>query len=160
MVTLNGAYQPISGQSPAGYAKYMAFYTKAYVVGATMVVKGVVINNSTNAGCNVGVTVSTNNTSFASSIAAIENGMCQWDVIFNLPDRFSFRESVDVKKFLNKPNVLDDPQLYSAAAANPAQVIDAHVWSEAQATTGAAITVRTTVELLLDVIFTDPLPFT
>lgn len=67
------------------------------------------VNNASTSGLVTGLVISTNNTSFANLYAAIENGMCKWDTMFNIPDRFTYVESVDVKKFLNKPNVLDDP---------------------------------------------------
>ncbi len=158
-ILLNSAYQPFAATSAIGYAKYMAFYSKCFVVGATLQLKGVVVDNASTSGVATGVTISTNATSFATASAAIENGMCSWDVVFNIPDRIHFTQSVDVKKFLNKPNVLDDPQLYSTATAPPGQLIDAHVW--AACLTGTTnVTVQYLFEVLYDCIFTDPIPFT
>ncbi len=158
-ILLNSAYHTYSSTDATGYQKYMAFYSKCFVVGATIVAKGVVIDNASTSGVVVGLTVSTNSTSFASYAAAIENGMCTWDVVFNIPDRIHLTQSVDVKRFLNKPNVLDDPQLFSTATGFPTQAIDAHLFSQCiDGTTSVAV--KFVVEVLFDCIFTDPIPFT
>jgi hypothetical protein len=158
-VSMNNAFSVFAGSSAVGYAKYMAFYSKCFVLGATIHARGVVIDNATTAGVVTGVTLTTNSTSLANSSAAIENGMCDWTVAFNLPDRVDFRQSVEVAKFLNKPRILDDPQLFSTASASPTQLVVAHIWSQP---TGGATAINTTFffEVELDCVFTDPIPFT
>jgi len=159
LFVLNGPFIPNGGASAVGFAKYMAFYSKCYVIGAAIRVHGVVIDNAATSGLACGLTVTTNNTSLASLNGAIANGMCDWTVVFNIPDRVTFNESVDVSKFLNKPRVLDDPQLFCTSAANPTQVVIGHLWT--QATSGAtAIAFTAVVEILFDCVFTDPIPFT
>jgi len=156
---LNNAFSPGFSSSAVGYSKYMAFYTKCFVIGASIRVHGVVIDNASTSGLVCGLTVTTNSTSLGSFQAAVANGMADWTVVFNLPDRVTFNESVDVSKFFNKPRVLDDPQLFSTSGAGPTQLIVVHLWS--QALTGAtAISMEAGVEILLDCVFTDPIPFT
>jgi len=158
--TINSGYHIDGSLDATGYDKYMAFYSKCFVVASRVLVRGVVIDNATTEGVVVGCTVSTNNTSFAALSPAIENGMADWEVVFNVPDRFVLNQSVDVKKFLHKPNVLDDPQLFCTASALPGQVVDAHFWAQATGTTGATIKLQTVIEVLIDCVFTDPIPFT
>jgi len=158
-VNMNNAFSVFGGASAIGYAKYMAFYSKCFVLGSTIHAKGVVIDNAATAGLVAGVTLSTNSTSLASFPAAIENGMCDWTVAFNLPDRFDFKQSVEVSKFLNKPRILDDPQLFSTSSASPTQLVVAHIWT--QPTGGAtAINFSVVFQVDLDCVFTDPIPFT
>jgi len=153
---INTCFNINGGASAIGFTKYMQFYTKAFVLGARIIVK--IVNGSPTVLTNVGVCITTNNTTMGSHIAAIENGMVQWDVVQGNPDHRIFTESVEVSKFLNKPRVLDDPQLFCTAAANPAQVIVAHIFNQANGvTTSAAFA---TYEILFDVVFTDPIPFT
>jgi hypothetical protein len=156
---LNSAYLVDGASSATGYAKYMGFYSKCFVVGARVMARGVVINNATTHGAAVGLVVSTNNTSFAGLVPAIENGMCDWVTVFNIPDRFELNQAVDVKKFLHKPNVLDDPQLFSTSVALPGQAINLHLFIQATGTTAAAINSDIVLEFLFDCVFTDPIPF-
>ncbi len=85
-LTLNDAYN--GGTSAAGYAKYMAFYSKCFVLGSTIVVKAVTTAAASH-GSYVGLTTTTNTTSLASATHAISNGMCDWRVIYVNPDRIS-----------------------------------------------------------------------
>ncbi len=104
---LNNPYN--GGVSLTGFAKYMSFYSKCFVLGARIVVKAVVVDNATIAGLVTGLSVSTNSLSLADASQAVDAGLCVWDVVFNVPDRVHLQEGVDVAKFLNKPRVLDDP---------------------------------------------------
>jgi len=107
----------------------------------------------------VGVTVTTNSSSLGSREAAIENGFCRFTLLGVSPDTAHLTESVDTSRFLHKPRVLDDPQLYCTTGALPAQVIVAHVW--AQGLVGSLSTgVYYTAVVDLEVIFTDPVVFT
>jgi hypothetical protein len=84
--TLNDAYN--GGTSATGYSKYMAFYSKCFVVGATIVVKSVVNHPGTNFGVWYGLTVTTNSSAFTSLETSIVNGMCDWRAGYANPDRF------------------------------------------------------------------------
>jgi hypothetical protein len=156
--TLNGLFNPQGGFAAVGFAKYMAFYSKAFVLGARMKITGVVVPvagfTSTVV---VGVTISTNGTAFTGMATAISNGMCDYHVTNTNPDRYVLNGAVDVSKFLNKPKVLDDPQLFSTVAANPTQVIVAHIWI--QNFNAAIATTNIVVEIEFDAVFTDPIPF-
>lgn len=157
-VTLNNAFSPNGGAPAQGFAKYMAFYSKCFVVGARLVVHGAISTVGAANSSTVGLVVTTNATPLANLAQAIDNGMCQWTHRANYPDSYSFTESVDVRKFLNKPRVLDDPQLFCTAAAGPTQLVVAHPFIQGQnATTSVAGGYG---QLLLDCIFTDPVPFT
>jgi hypothetical protein len=157
--TLNGAFNVSGGASAIGFSKYMAFYSKCFVMGATIAVRGSTVSPSTH-GAVVGVSISTNSTAFTNSAAAIGNGMSSWTVMWSNPDRYALNESVDVGRFLNKPKMLDDPQLFSTSAANPTQVIVAHLFIAGVVATAGAINTDAMVEILLDCVFTDPVPFT
>jgi len=160
IVGLNNAFSVYGGASAIGYAKYMAFYSKCFVVGSQVRFRGTVGGVTATIPAQVGLTVSTNNTSFVSAATAVDNGMVDYMVVGLNPDRVEIRQSVDVKRFLNKPNILDDPQLYSTAAAGPAQVIDAHLWIATTAGAAGVATLAGIVEIELDCVFTDPIPFT
>jgi hypothetical protein len=155
--SLNNVFSPDGGGSAVGYAKAMALYSKAFVLGARIKVTG---NGTQTAGTYVvGVTITTNNTSLATIPAAIANGMCQYTSVLANPDHFVLNEAVDVARFLNKPRILDDSQLFCTSGAGPTQLIVAHVWSSSLfvATT---YTLSYVAEYEFDVVFTDPIPFT
>jgi len=156
---LNGAFNPIAGVSPVGYAKYMAFYSKAFVLGARIRVRGVGRAVTTAGAYAVGVVVTTNSTAIATTQAGIENGMIDYRLMLTNPDHFELSQSVEVSRFLNKPRVLDDPQLFSTASANPTQLIVAHLFTQTVGTP-SSIEVDSLVEIEFDVVFTDPIPFT
>jgi len=155
---LNGPFNVLSGASAIGYGKYMQFYTKCFVLGARIIVKACVVSPSgANIGA-VGVVVTTATTSLGSVNAAITNGMCQWDLVGTNPDHREFTESVDISRFLFKPKVLDDPQLFCTIAANPPQVVVAHVFF--QGVNGGTQNLNQQTEIFFDCVFTDPIPFT
>jgi len=154
-ITLNNVFSPNGGGSAVGFAKYMGLYSKAWVLGARICVRAA-INSTAPVAC--GLTITTNNTSLGSAAAAVENGMTDWKVGSVNPDRYEFNEAVDVGRFLTKPRVLDDPQLFCTAAAGPTQLIVAHLWVQGlQSNTSTMIFIN---ELEFDVVFTDPIPFT
>jgi hypothetical protein len=163
---LNGPYDPdaaLGGLSAAGFAKYMALYSKCFVLGAKVRVKGVL----TGAGYNgpplsavlVGYTITTNTSSLTSTTNAIQAGLCSYQLVNVNPDRFEFNLSIDVAKFVDKPDLLDDNQFFCTSSANPAQVIAGHLWYLCPAAAGAT-TINYIVEVEMDCVFTDPIPFT
>jgi hypothetical protein len=155
---LNNLFNVAGGVNPVGFTKYMAFYSKAWCLGARIKVKGAISAPSAVAPLVCGLTITTNATTLASAESAIDNGMCDWVVMAVNPDRFQLSESVDVAKFMNKPRVLDDPQFFSTIAAGPGQLVVAHLWSQG---IGAVTTILGfIVEIEFDVVFTDPVPFT
>jgi hypothetical protein len=155
---INTPYLIDTGVSAAGFAKYMDFYSKCFVVAASIRVVISTVTTGSLVYAPVGITITTNTTSLASSPKAIENGMCDWSAILTSPDTKTFTQKVNIAKFLTKPKVLDDPQLYTTASTQPQQVVVAHVWADN--TGGASIVHNHTVEIILDCIFTDPIPFT
>lgn len=158
VIPMNDCFSAFGGTSATGYSKYMAFYTRCFVLGSRVIVKSVYQPGTTTSAATVGVAVSSLASSFASANSAIEAGMCQWDEVGNTPDRLHYTVSVEVSKFLNVPVVLSNPALASTSAASPTTLIDAHLFIDnAAATTGTLIT---QFETLFDVVFTDPIPFT
>jgi hypothetical protein len=155
-VTLNNPFSPNGGGSVVGYAKYMAFYSKAFVLGTRAKYSACAFSAS--AAIFTGITITTNNTSLGSAQAAIENGMCDYHVSGTNPDRLVFNQTVDVARFLNKPRILDDPQLFSTSAAGPTQLIVLHMWAAAPGAT--TFTISGLLELEMEMVFTDPIPFT
>jgi len=156
---LNNLFTPFTGSSAsaAGFLKYMAFYSKAWVLGARIRVRGVVSATSL-APAIVGIVIVTNGTSVLSSENAIQNGMCDWMVSGVNPDRVTLSQAVDVGRFMNKPNILDDPQFYNVVNAGPSQLVVAQIFNQAVTSTQTAFTYVTEVEY--DVVFTDPIIFT
>jgi hypothetical protein len=154
-ITLNNLFSPNGGGSAVGFAKYMAFYSKAWVLGARLRTDAAIGPAST-APFRAALTITTNNTSLGSVPAAIENGMCDWILGAVNPDRHAFRQAVDIAKFLTKPRILDDPQLFCTASAGPTQLVVAHLGLEAGGSAGLFYL----TEIEFDVVFTDPIPFT
>jgi len=160
---LNNAYSVYASVAATGYAKYMALYSKCFVLGSRQKVK--LLTNSTSATLDLqnpmimGYTITTNSTTLGLVATAIGAGLCDYDVGQYNPDRHVVGGRVSVSQFLDKPQVLDDPQLFSTASAGPGQVIIGHLWFYNFGTVNNTIvTFATDVEL--DVVFTDPIPFT
>jgi hypothetical protein len=105
-----------------------------------------------------GVTITTNSTALGSVDSAINAGLVSYDLIGANPDHRNFSLGVDVAKFVDKPQILDDPQFFCTASSNPAQFIYAHVWAfdYSPVTYG---TIVLSLEVEFDCIFTDPIPF-
>jgi len=156
---LNGAYNPVtaSGNSLVGFQKYMAFYSKAWVLGAR-IKASCVVPTSTGGGWCAGLVVSTNINPFSGIVAAIDNGMCDYQIGLYNPDRCVFNQSVDIAKFMNKPKLLDDNQFFCTSGANPSQIVAAHLFLQGLAGSTSAV-LASTVEIEMDVVFTDPIVF-
>jgi len=159
---MNSPYDPdaaFGGTQPTGFAKMMQFYSKCFCVASRYKVTVVNTTNGTIvAPIAYGITVSTNSTSLGSVAGAIANGLVTYDLIGTFPDHRRLDMSIDVAKFLNKPKVLDDPQLFCTSAANPSQVIVAHLWGQSMTPTTTSI-VALILEAEFECIFTDPIPF-
>lgn len=163
-VLLNSPFDPdvaLGGVSAAGFAKYMALYSKCFVLGARIKVKFASILSAgaglPNFSATYGVTITTNTTALTSTFGAITAGLCQYELVNINPDRANLTVGVDIAKFVDKPDLLDDPQWYCTSAANPTQLIVAHIW----AFNWAAVTGHYTYEFEVeyDCVFTDPIPF-
>ncbi len=162
---LNNAYRPQVGlaQAAPGFDKYMTFYTKAFVLGATIKVKFV---NSTSNVYNLtwvgrfqalhGLVVDTTNPTVVPD-PTIAQGLSDFMHTGTGEGRGQFTKSIDVGRFLNKPYVLDDPNLLCTPTAGPSELIYANFWSQ-QITNDVSCAWTTTI--LMDVVFTDPQPFT
>jgi hypothetical protein len=156
--SLNNAFSAAGGSSMDGFAKYMAFYSKCFTLGARIRVSINTLDANTYPVV-VGLVTTTNATSLGSAIAAIQNGICKWDQLFLNPDEKTFQTTLDVANFLHKPRVLDDPQLFATASASPTQLIVAHAFAQNNAPTGTQALVYT-FEMVQKCVFTDPIPFT
>ncbi len=155
--TLNSPYHCDGTNDATGFQKYMAFYSKCYVLGARIIIKGILTPGAT-LGTKLNLTISTNGTAFSSSDAAISNGMCKWLIVYKNPDRAVFTESVDVAKFLHRPSVLSASDLYATSSAAPAQVVVAHMGIGGLAAENSTFTYE--LQVLFDCVFVDPIPFT
>jgi len=153
---LNSAYHVDTALNSVGFAKYMAFYTKCFVVSARYRVSYQWIP-STPGGVVVGVNVTTNTASLGTAVQAIETGLSRHRPLGLSPDNCSITGAVNHARFLGKPNYLDDPQLFCTIAAAPGQVVVLHVWGQTGNATGV---LEVTIEIVQDVVFTDPIPFT
>jgi hypothetical protein len=161
VVILNSAYVPCNGLAAGvsvdGYAKYMQFYSKCFVMGARMKVKVVNYLVSSIEPVMIGVSISTTPASLGNYQQAINSGLVDYDMVQANPDHRILNASIDVGKFLNKPTVLDDPQLFSIVSASPTQLIAAHLWLSPMVDGG---NIAYVIELEQDCILTDPVPFT
>jgi hypothetical protein len=163
---LNSPYDPdaaLGGVSAVGFAKLMAFYSKCFAIGARARVKycltgaaaGVDINITA---CAVGYTITTNSTSLGGIVAAVQTGLTDYQMRLSSPDHGEVGNSVDVAKFVDKPRILDDPQFFCTNAANPTQLIVGHFWVQNFSVSNTYMSAI--IEVEMDCIFTDPIPFT
>lgn len=165
VLKLNSPYDPdnaVGGLSAVGFAKYMAFYSKCFVTAARITVKHACAP-ATGSGFApssriVGVTISTNTTGFSNALTAINNGLCDYTVQNSMPDSGVLTVGVDISKFLDKPDVLDDNQLFCTSSTDPLQLVVAHVWVFNSGNT--ALSLSAVAEVEMDCVFTDPIPFT
>jgi hypothetical protein len=166
VVLLNSPYDPdaaLGGASAGGFAKYMALYSKCFTISARIRIRlsaaGVGNVGVATSAVTVGMTITTNTTSLGSAVAAVQAGLVNYELMNINPDRVELNNAVDIAKFVDKPDILDDPQFFCTAAANPAQLICLHFWTNNQSVV-ATSTVQYLIEVEYDVIFTDPIPFT
>jgi hypothetical protein len=165
VIVLNSPYDPdnaVGGTSAQGFAKYMAFYSKCFVLGARIKVKGVRAQ-ALNAGPAVGsvvcgLTVTTNNTSLGAVDAAIQDGLCDYQFCGANPDRTHAEIGVDIAKFVDKPDLLDDSQFFCTSSSNPSQLVCAHIWALNISASTTEVW-NQSIEVEFDCVFTDPIPF-
>jgi hypothetical protein len=165
-VLMNSPYDPdaaLGGLSAQGYSKYIAFYTKCFTLGARLKFKGCISGTGgagvPPAGAIVGMTVTTLPAVFSTLVNALQNGLCDYKVLNQHPDSFELMVAVDIAKYVDKPDLLDDPQFYCTSSTNPAQQIVAHVWADCIQTTGTVV-ITGILEMEMDCVFTDPMAFT
>jgi len=162
---LNSPYDPdptLGGESAQGFAKNMAFYSKCFVIRARWRVDWMVCLTTSGEAPNVaptflGVTITTNTSSLSSATNAITNGLCQFRLLGQNPDTCRMEGVVDIGAYLNKPQVLDDPDLFCTSSANPNQIVCLHNWGLG---TSANNVMYFGILLEFDCVFTDPIPFT
>jgi len=166
VIILNNPLLPCTAvaNTPAiGYVKYMAFYSKCFTIAARVKIKGVLsgafASGPPPSASHIGLTITTNSTSLGSVVAAVGEGLVDYDVVNVNPDHYKREMSIDIGKFLDKPDVLDDPQLFGTSAASPTQVVDAHLWHQDLSGTNVS-SLGGIIEVEFDCIFTDPIPFT
>lgn len=164
-ITLNGPYDPdvaIGGLSAAGFAKYMALYSKCFVLSARAVTKFALSGASYSAGnpamTIVGQTISTFSSSLGSTVAAVNAGLVDYVVINQHPDSGVLRSAVNVARFVDKPDILDDPEFYCTSGSNSTQVIVLHVWAVVPSGIVAGY-LNSIINVEFDCVFTDPIPF-
>jgi hypothetical protein len=166
VVVMNSPFDPdnaVGGTSAQGFAKYMALYSKCFTLQSRIRIRyalaGITASGGppTSSGI-IGCTITTNNTSLSSVANAIEQGLCDYHVHNVNPDSNSLELGVNISKFVNKPDLLDDPQFFCTASANPSQLICAHFWGNPTLATNISMTY--VIEVEFDAVFTDPIPFT
>lgn len=164
VVILNSPYDPdaaLGGVSAAGFAKYMAMYSKCFVTSARIIVKyalaGTSFEGSPSGIVHVGVTITTYSTSIGSLFGAVTAGLVEHRVHNINPDSGTFSLAVDIAKFIDKPFILDDPQLFCTSGANPGQIVCAHIWTNNVSL--ANPTILGGIDVEYDCTFTDPIPF-
>jgi hypothetical protein len=162
---LNGPFLPYAaaGGQPVGFAKMMAFYSKCFVTGARIKAHIVSEPNTSVTGTAMpaviyGLTITTNTTAMTSYFQAIGSGLTTFKVLGQSPDACTLQTSVDIGRYLNKPDVLDDSQLFTSVSSNPSQIVCGHLWWYNNSATAGGNIVYVTIEY--DCIFTDPIMFT
>lgn len=167
--SMNGCFNPSPSYSfapIAGYAKWMAVYTKCYVRAAkiTMICTNqyaVAAPGLALAPTLCGLTLSTATGALGSATALMMPGLTNFKVLYNNPDTCTLVMSVDVKKFMGVDDLMDGTQFYSTVAANPTQGVFCKTWFQNQASAYAQNTnVAVTITIDYDVVFTDPVPVT
>lgn len=163
---MNSAYQPLSAVSnnPYGFAKYMAFYAKCYVLGARIKATFVADTDNSSAITDqpyrfkglVGISVSTTNPTIVPS-DAISQSLTDYRCVGTTSQTGSVSIGLDVAKFLDKPRILDDPDLYCTSGAPPLDIIYGALWISADKND---VQLTNVVQIEFDVMFVDPLPFT
>lgn len=140
----------------------MQFYSKCFVHGARIKWSGapasLAVGTNDTQPIIWGVTINTNSTTLTSAVGAVSEGLCSYKLNNQAPDSVMLTEGVDIGKFLNVPNILNNPQLFSTSSAFPGQIIVAHIWLHNYA--GNTNFLANFVEIEMDVTFTDPIPFT
>jgi hypothetical protein len=168
---LNSPYYPapaIGTASSNGFVKWMQFYSKCYATSARV---RIVASNASPSFLGttssqpttilVGTVVTTNATSLSSSSYAINQGLSQYRVIQYSPDTWTFDQSINISKFVDKPDILDDPQYFCTSSAGPTQIVCLHLFSQVLASSVSALSgsLVYTAEITYDCTFLDPLPF-
>lgn len=163
VVILNGAYQPcaaLSATSPSGFFKLMAdFYTKCVVMNASI---SVTIANSvvaraaavTQPSLLFGTSVTTNNTTLATAQQAIQNGDSTFKVVPS-GDSATVYQAVSMTKFLGVNDLEVGVDYNCTSAANPSQVVTAHVWVDNRDGVSNVV-LDYTIVCTMDCIFYDP----
>lgn len=166
VIVLNSPYDPdyaAGGTSSAGFAKWMAFYSKCFVLGARATLKfamsGTSVAGPPTEPVATGLTITTNVSSLGSTLDAIQNGLCDYKVMNLCPDSGVLSVGVDVAKFVDKPDILDDNQFFCTATGNPGQLIVLHHWVDGLSSL-TTISQAYVIEVEMDCVFTDPIPFT
>jgi len=167
-VFANAAYQPFSTQTPAGYGKLMAFYSRAFVVGARIKLhcQNLIYPGTATAPTQIQnsalrtVAITTSSTALSTGTIAIDQGLSKWKLMGVSPDTWQTTIGVDVSRYLNKPRVLDDNSLSSLVTTNPTNGIFFHVGVDNLNSSAQTVSVVDTFELVQDVIFCDPITFT
>jgi hypothetical protein len=160
-VILNSPLAPGGTTAAEGFAKMMAFYSKCFVIRTRW---RVLLQHNLSTGgfpnvdpCEVGAVITTTSTSLASPDAAIMNGLSQHDFVTVNPDHVSFEGELDIGRYLNKPDILDDDQLYTTASANPTALVFMHAWVFNNGPSVGNLTTRFVLEF--DCVLTDPIHF-
>jgi hypothetical protein len=166
-VILNSPYDPdaaLGGTSATGFAKYMAYYSKCFVIGARIKAR-YALSSTAGTGyasqvCALGLTITTLSGAMANALVATQAGLCDYRLHNINPDSGMLEMSVDIGKFLDKPQVLDDPQLFCTSGANPGQVVVGHLWIQGFDSAITTLVMSYFLEVEYDCVFTDPIPFT
>ncbi len=164
VVKLNSPYDPdaaVGGASAQGFAKYMQLYSKSFTLQARARIK-FSVNGAAGAGVPatgtiVGMTITTNLTTLSSISNAVEQGLCDYRVLNQCPDSGQLDLAVNVSKFVNKPDLLDDPQFFCTSGADPSQLVCLHFWNTGVGASNS--TLSYVIEVEMDTVFTDPIPF-
>jgi len=165
-IVLNSPYDPdaaLGGLSATGFAKYMALYSKCFTHSAKVTTKyalsGASYGGVSPAVAILGQTITTFSASLLSTVAAINAGLCDYNIHNQSLDQGTLHSAVDIARFVDKPNILDDPEFFCTSSANPTQIVVLHLWAVVPSNLFTC-NVNYVINVDFDCTFTDPIPFT
>lgn len=154
----NGLYDPDitgTGHQPAGFDQLMLFYNHYTVTHAKITVT--FANQDTTNGQTVAIFIADTDTTYSDIRQPIENGNCTFSELNlknNSPDQKTLTANVDIRKFMARKSVMDDPTLYGTSSGNPTDQVYFILTAAPQAVTDSSnIGCQTTIEY--NVVFTE-----
>jgi hypothetical protein len=160
-VIMNGAFSPFGGAPLAGFNRLMQVYTKCYVLNAKVSMKITQVLNVgfvTPSAILAGITLTTNTTAFTNPPSATDPGMCDYKQVATSPDTVTVFESVNVSKFMTVDDIMMGSQFLCTNAANPAQIVVAHLWVQNMTANVTNFCFHVVVDM--ECMFADPVPVT
>jgi hypothetical protein len=158
----NGVYDPNitgTGHQPMGFDTMMAYYEQATVIRSTCTVQA--YNNSTTVPARVWLSLAPDTTAITDTTEIVENGLVKHvDLNTTGENRIGVLSlGCDVAKYFGRPRgrgIVNDPLLYSTAAANPTEQVYYNITSSGIMATSGTYNITFQAFLSYDVVFWEP----